>query len=180
MILRSRILLALAAVLASVLIQTTVFREFRPLGVAPDLVILTVIAAARWLDPQPAVLLGFTGGIVIDLLGAQVLGLRALAYTVVAYLTVRLRDRMEVNVLTCGVILVGLVAVGVLIVGVVGTLVQEQTVTSTGFAHRAPPRSPVRPGIGDRSAAPDDPPPPAQRAGEGAAVTRHSFGRRQW
>ncbi|HEX2370296.1 MAG TPA: rod shape-determining protein MreD [Acidimicrobiia bacterium] len=134
MILRSRILLALAAVLASVLIQTTVFRELRPLGVAPDLVILTVIAAARWLDPQPAVLLGFTGGIVIDLLGAQVLGLRALAYTVVAYLTVRLRDRMEVNVLTCGVILVGLVAVGVLIVGVVGTLVQEQTVTSTGFA----------------------------------------------
>lgn len=90
-------LFALALVVTAVVLQTTLFvgNQLSAFGVVPDLVMLAVIAGARHLDPEPAILLGFSGGLLSDLLGLSPLGLWALVLTVVAYVTVRIRHMAE-------------------------------------------------------------------------------------
>ncbi|MFQ5966903.1 MAG: rod shape-determining protein MreD [Acidimicrobiia bacterium] len=122
-----QILISLGAVLVAVLIQTTLFRRVQPYGVAPDLVLLVVIGAARWLDPEPAVLLGFTGGLLLDLLGSTPLGLRALVMTLVAFGTLRFRRYFEENPITLLGAIGALSLVGVLLLAVIGTLFGERT-----------------------------------------------------
>ena len=122
--------LSLVFVVLAVLIQTTLFRTVRPVGVSPDLVLLTVIACARWMEPEPGVLLGFTGGLLIDLFGTAPLGLQALAFTLVAYVTVRTRDRFDYSAPSTGLAVGLLSLLGVLLVAVVGTLFGERTLES--------------------------------------------------
>ena len=122
-----QILISLGAVLLAVLIQTTLFRRVQPYGVAPDLVLLVVIGAARWLDPEPAVLLGFTAGLLLDLLGSSPLGLRALVMTLVAFGTLRFRSYFEENPFTLLGAIALLSVAGVLLLAVIGTLFGERT-----------------------------------------------------
>jgi rod shape-determining protein MreD len=117
--------LSLLAAAVAVLLQTTLFAQVRVLEVAPDLVMLTVIAVARRLDAEPAVLLGFTSGLAIDLLGSSPLGLRSLVFTLVAYATVRTRDRFDINVIATGIAVVLLSLLGVVLIAVIGTLFGE-------------------------------------------------------
>lgn len=122
-----QILISLGAVLVAVLIQTTLFRRVQPYGVAPDLVLLVVIGAARWLEPEPAVLLGFTAGLLLDLLGSSPLGLRALVLTVVAFGTVRFSSYFEENPFLLLGAVAALSLLGVLGLAVIGTLFGERT-----------------------------------------------------
>ena len=85
-------LLSLLLLAPAVLFQTTVFHSVRPFGASPDLVLLTVIACVRWLKPEPGVLLGFTGGLMVDLFGTSPFGLYALGFTLAAYAAVNARD----------------------------------------------------------------------------------------
>ena len=85
-------LLSLLLLAPAVLFQTTVFHSVRPFGASPDLVLLTVIACVRWLKPEPGVLLGFTGGLMVDLFGTSPFGLYALGFTLAAYTAVNARD----------------------------------------------------------------------------------------
>ncbi len=117
--------LSLLAAAFAVLLQTTLFAQVRIFEVAPDLVMLTVIAVARRLDAEPAVLLGFTSGLAMDLLGSSPLGLRALVLTLIAYTTVRMRDRFDINVVATGIAVVLLSLLGVVLVVVIGTLFGE-------------------------------------------------------
>ncbi len=117
--------LSLLAAALAVLVQTTLFAQVRIFDVAPDLVMLTVIAVARRLEPEPAVLLGFTSGLALDLLGSSPLGLRALVLTLIAYATVRTRDRFDINVVFTGLAVVLLSLLGVLLIVVIGTLFGE-------------------------------------------------------
>lgn len=120
---------SLGMVLAAVLLQTTLFARVRPLDVAADLVLLTVIACVRWLDPEPAVLLGFTAGLLIDLFGSAPLGLQALAYTIVALVGVRTRDRYDFSPVATGMAVALLTLLGVALVAIVGTLFGEGTLS---------------------------------------------------
>jgi len=122
-----QILIALAAVIVSVMVQTTLFRRVEPYGVAPDLVILVVIGASRWLQPEPAVLLGFTAGLLLDLLGSTPLGLRALVFTLVAFGTLRFRDAFEENPFLLMGAVGALSLVGVVLLALIGTLFGERT-----------------------------------------------------
>lgn len=125
---RTRLIaLSLLVVALAVLLQTTLFAQVRIFEVAPDLVLLTVIALARRLDAEPAVLLGFTSGLGMDLLGSSPLGLRALVFTVVAYVVVRTRDRFDINVVATGMAVLLLSLLGVLLIVVIGTLFGEAT-----------------------------------------------------
>jgi rod shape-determining protein MreD len=119
--------LSLLAAALAVLLQTTLFAQVRLFDVAPDLVMLTVIAVARRLDAEPAVLLGFTSGLAVDLLGSSPLGLRALVLTLIAYATVRTRDRFDINVVATGIAVALLSLLGVALVVVIGTLFGEAT-----------------------------------------------------
>lgn len=117
--------LSLLAMALAVVLQTTLFAQVRIFEVAPDLVMLMVIAVARRLDAEPAVLLGFTSGLAMDLLGSSPLGLRALVLTVIAYATVRTRDRFDINVVATGAAVLLLSLLGVVLLVVIGTLFGE-------------------------------------------------------
>ena len=128
-----RILLSLVLMVLAVILQTTVFHSVRPFGVSPAMVLLAVIATARWLEPEPGVLMGFTGGLVLDLFGTAPLGLHALAFTLAGYATVSLRDRFNYGI-QYSVSMVGLITfVGLGIVALIGTLFGEGTLGSPEF-----------------------------------------------
>ncbi|MGH8875181.1 MAG: rod shape-determining protein MreD [Acidimicrobiia bacterium] len=113
---------ALLLMVAAIILQTTLFARLRPFGVAPDLVLLLAILSAHFVPAEASLLLGFTGGLLMDLLGSTPLGLRGLTFTVVAYAAVRTRDRSEHGVLTRSAWVALLTLGGIALFLLVGTL----------------------------------------------------------
>lgn len=128
-----RFVVSLTLVLLAVLVQTTVFHAVRPFGVSPDAVLLTVIACGQWLKPEPAVLLGFVGGLTFDMFGTAPLGLHALAYTLAAYATVRVGDRFNYGLYFSVSALGAITFTGIATVSLIGTLFGEGTLGSLGI-----------------------------------------------
>ncbi len=125
--------ISLIFVVVAVVVQTAVFGDGRinPFGVSPAVVIVVVLACARHLEAEPSLLLGFTGGMLLDLLGGAPLGLWAIAYTVATYTGLRFKDRADDGPLmvAVGVVLLTLLANALFLV--VGTLFGERFFTST-------------------------------------------------
>jgi len=80
---RSRVVVALLSVVLAIVLQTTLFGSGRiqPLGVAPALVTLVVVLVAPYLETEYHLLLGFTAGILVDLVGSGTLGIWAMTMT---------------------------------------------------------------------------------------------------
>ncbi len=127
---RSRVALALLFVVVAIVIQTTVFGAGRiqPLGVAPALVALVVILLAPYVEPEYHLLLGFTAGILMDLIGSGTLGLWAMALTAVAYGASRLRDRFTRGPFVVGAVVFTLTILSQIIYIVIGTLFGQNTI----------------------------------------------------
>jgi len=121
--------IALGLILVAVVLQTTLFAEIRPFAVAPAAVLLTVIACARYLEPEAALLVGFTAGLLTDLLGGSSLGLWAITMTAVAFATVKLRHREVDGILVVAAGVFGLTVAGQLLYAIVGTLFGHSTIT---------------------------------------------------
>lgn len=131
---RSRdVAISLLLVVIAVVLQTAVFGDGRinPFGVSPSVVLVVVLACARYIDPEPAILLGFTAGMLLDLLGGAPLGLWAMAYTVAVYVGLRFRGRADDGplVVAAGVFVLTLVANALFVI--IGTLFGERFFTST-------------------------------------------------
>jgi rod shape-determining protein MreD len=90
----ARGLLFTLLLLAAVVLQVTFFGYFSYDGVVPNLVLLVVVAAGLIRGPELAALLGFVGGMAIDLVppADHVAGRWALALVVVGYLAGRVRQ----------------------------------------------------------------------------------------
>lgn len=115
------VLIALGLAVVGLILQATLFRRFTWL--VPDLVVLVVILATLTLRPEVALLIGFLSGVLFDVsLASSVLGLRALVYTVVAYLAVRTRQRADSGPLAVGIWAGFLSLISVALVVVVGVL----------------------------------------------------------
>ena len=127
---RSRVVTSLVAVVILIVIQTTVFGAGRvqPLGVAPALVTLIVILVAPFIETEYHVLLGFTAGILVDLVGSGTLGLWAMTLTIVAYASSRLRTRIAQSPIAMGVIVFGLTVAGQMIFVLVSTIFGQNTI----------------------------------------------------
>ena len=125
--------IALGLVLVSLVLQTTLFNEIRPFAVAPAIVILTVIACARYLEPEAALLVGFTAGLLTDLVGGSSLGLWAIAMTAVAFATVRLRHREVDGIILVAAGVFGLTLLGQFLYAVVGTLFGHSIISQPDF-----------------------------------------------
>ncbi len=128
---RARVAISLLAVVVALVIQTTVFgaRGIEPLGVAPALVTLVVIAIGPYVEPEYHVLLGFTAGILIDLMGSGTLGLWAMTLTIVAYATVRLRSRFNEGIALTAFLVFSLTLAGQLVFVTVATLFGQDVVS---------------------------------------------------
>jgi len=74
-----------ALVVATVVLQTTLFPDLRLFGVAPDLVLVATIAVAYRVGPETGAVYGFFAGLAIDLFLQTPLGLSALSFAIVAF-----------------------------------------------------------------------------------------------
>ncbi len=122
---------ALTLVVVAVVAQTTLFAPDRiqPFGASPNIVLLTIIATVRYLDPEAGLLTGFTAGLFVDSLGVSPLGLWAMVGTVVAYLTTRFRDRADDGPVAVGVGVFLLTVVGISLYVMVSTLFGQRTLS---------------------------------------------------
>ena len=108
-------------VLIAVLVQTTLFGRLQV--VTPDLVMLVGILLALTRVRTEAVLaIAFLSGLIMDLLGASLIGLRAVVYTTVAYVAIRTKERAELGRVTIAIWAGLLTLLGVVLLLLLGTL----------------------------------------------------------
>ena len=127
----SVLIIAVAAAL-----QTTLFVTLRIFGSAPALVVLVVIAIARHLQAEFALFAGFGAGLLQDLLSESALGLWALTLTTIAYLVVRVRDRMEGDYSLIAPFVFGFTAAALALFAVLGTIFGERVLADAGFLRK--------------------------------------------
>jgi rod shape-determining protein MreD len=108
-------------VLVAVVIQTTLFGRLRI--VTPDVVMLIgIVLALTRVRPELVLGVAFISGLIMDLLGASLIGMRAVVYTTVAYIAIRSKERAELGRVTIAVWAGVLTLVGIALLLLVGTL----------------------------------------------------------
>lgn len=128
--LRSLVIVGTMLLIALVL-QTTLFS--RTSAFVPDLVMLIVILLALTrVRPEAVLAIGFFAGLAVDLLGSAVLGLRALVFTVVAYLAIRTRDRADIGRIITAFWGGILTFAGVVLLLLIGTLFGQSVLLGDG------------------------------------------------
>jgi rod shape-determining protein MreD len=121
-----------------IVIQTTVFGAggIQPLGVAPALVTLVVILVAPFIETEYHVLLGFTAGLLVDLIGSGTLGLWAMSLTIVAYASSRMATRMSHSTVAMLAIVFGLTVAGQMIFVLMSTIFGQGTIAEPGVVQK--------------------------------------------
>lgn len=122
-------------VIVAVVVQTTLINQLQ--FVTPDLVMLVVILLALTrVRPEAVLGVAFISGLLLDLLGSSLLGLRAMVFTLVAYAAIRTRERAEIGrvgvALWAGVLTFG----GRVVLALVGTLFGQATLLGSDVVSR--------------------------------------------
>lgn len=128
-------LIVATILLFAVVTQTTLFGRIR--FIAPDLVMLVVILLALT-RIRPEVILGtaFLSGLLVDLLGSSLLGLRAIVFTTVAYVALRTKERAE-NFRFAVALWAGIITfIGVALLVLIGTLFGQTSLLGANVASR--------------------------------------------
>lgn len=129
------VLMVFLALLLAVVLQTTLFSQTSIF--TPDLVLLVVVMLCLTrIRPEALLGLAFVSGITVDLLGSAVLGLRAIVFTLVAYLAIRTRDRADLGRVITGLWAGLLTLVGVVLLILVGTLFGQTVLLGEGVVDR--------------------------------------------
>lgn len=129
---RLRSVLVIASILlVAIVVQTTLFSQTTIF--VPDVVMLVVILLALTrLRPEVNLAVAFAAGLAVDLLGSAVLGLRAIVFTVVAFIALRTRERADlgrfITALWAGLLTFG----GVVLLLTIGTLFGQSLVLGDG------------------------------------------------
>jgi rod shape-determining protein MreD len=132
-----RIAAALALVVLAVVLQGAVFGEGRvqAFDASPSIIVAVLVATVRHLDPEPALLVGFTAGLLTDLLGGSPLGLWAMSLTVVSYVTLRVRDQADNGPLVIGLGVFGLTLLAHGLFALAGTFFGQRTLVDPDVVH---------------------------------------------
>ena len=128
-----RLVAVVVIVLIAAALQTTMFARLRPFDSAPALVLLVVIAFARHIPAEAALILGFGAGVLQDLLADSPLGLWALVFTSAAYFVLRFRDRLEDDFSLIGPFVFAVTAGSLALFSVLGTIFGEKTLADVGI-----------------------------------------------
>lgn len=128
--------LTLVFLMAALILQTTVLARFE--WISPELVLTVLLVVALGpIGRVPMLILAFASGLVIDLLGSMIMGMRALLYTLVIYIALRIGKRLDLGVLGAGFTIAGASLIFVALFFVVGTLFDQGTVMSADIGRRA-------------------------------------------
>lgn len=129
---RLRTFLVIASImLAAIVLQTTLFTQTTVF--VPDLVMLvTILLSLTRIRPEAVLGIAFLGGLSVDLLGSSVLGLRAIVFTIVAFIALRTKDRADLGRMVIGVWAGLLTLGGVLLLLVIGTLFGQTVLLGDG------------------------------------------------
>jgi len=113
-------------VIVAVVVQTTLINQLQ--FVTPDLVMLVVILLSLTrVRPEAVLGVAFVSGLLLDLLGSSLLGLRAIVFTVVAYAAIRTRERAEIGRVGVALWVGFLTFGGIVVLALVGTLFGQET-----------------------------------------------------
>lgn len=125
-------LVVTSLLLIAVVLQTTLFTQTQIF--IPDLVMLMVILLGlTHFRPELILAIAFASGLTIDLLGSSVLGLRAMVFTMVAYVALRTRDRADIGRIVTALWAGFLTLVGVVLLVLVGTLFGQTVLLGEGL-----------------------------------------------
>lgn len=118
-----RTALIVLGMVGALVMQTTLFGRVRLGGIAPDVVILAVVLFSLRARAETAMLAGFSIGFLFDAVASSsALGLRAIAYTTVAFVAVKTRDRADLGPIAVAVWAGLMTLVGLTALLVIGTL----------------------------------------------------------
>lgn len=133
---RPRTILAVTLFLVgAVVLQTTLFSQTAYF--TPDLVMLVaILLTLTRIRPELSLLLAFIAGLSIDLLGSAVLGLRAIVFTLIAYVGLRTRERADVGRIITATWAGLLTLAGVVFLVLIGTLFGQTVLLGDGVLDR--------------------------------------------
>ncbi|MEX1038236.1 MAG: rod shape-determining protein MreD [Acidimicrobiia bacterium] len=113
-------------VVAAVVLQTTLFGTIRV--ITPDLVLLvSILFALTRIKPELILAITFSAGLMVDLIGSSLLGLRAIVFTSAAYIAIRTRERADIGRIATALWAGALTLIGVLLLVLLGTLFGQST-----------------------------------------------------
>ena len=129
---RVRTFLAVALlILIALVVQSTLFSQTAVF--VPDLVMLVVILLALTrLRPELVLGVAFLSGLAVDLLGSSVLGLRAIVFTIVAFLAIRTRERADLGRVVTGLWAGLLTLAAMVLLVLIGTLFGQTVLLGDG------------------------------------------------
>ncbi len=117
--------------LVAIVLQTTLFSQTSIF--VPDLVLLAVmLVALTRIRPEVTLGIAFMAGLVVDLLGSSVLGLRAIVFTIVAFVALRTRQRADIGRIVTALWAGLLTLVGAVLLIVIGTLFGQTVLLGEG------------------------------------------------
>lgn len=130
-----QIVIAVIVLVVAVVVQTTLFSRFR--FITPDLVLLiSILFATTGLRNEAVLVMSFVGGLVVDLLGSTVLGLRAAVFTLAGYLAIRTVHRADLGPVAVAVWAGAITLVAVVLFLLIGTLFGQGGLIGTGLGRR--------------------------------------------
>jgi rod shape-determining protein MreD len=88
---RNRTLFLAGAVLLAFILQIAVMPQFKLFGVQPDLILVVAVVVAVQEGPVQGALAGFCGGMLMDIVSPQVMGVAAFSEAVAAFLAGKLK-----------------------------------------------------------------------------------------
>lgn len=126
---------AVVLLVVAVVLQTTLFSRFT--FFTPDLVLLlSILFAVTDMRREGVLVTAFTGGLVVDLLSSNLLGLRAAVFTTIAFVAVRTAHRVDVGPLAVAIWTGALTLTGVVLFLLLGTLFGQGGLVATGLSRR--------------------------------------------
>jgi rod shape-determining protein MreD len=121
--------------LFALVIQTTLFGQIR--FISPDLVMLVaILLALTRIRPELVIGTAFLAGLLVDLLGSSLLGLRAVVFTTVAYIALRTRERAAIGRYATALWAGILTLIGVILLVLIGTLFGQTSLLGPDVASR--------------------------------------------